>query len=317
MGMRVVAIEEHFHSQAFSGKVEMHFASYDLPGTKLADVGTGRIEDMDRNGITVQVVSQTVYDVTDVEKCRNTNDQLHQAVKAHPDRLAGFACLPTAHVNEAVAELKRCVGDLGFNGALINNTVNGEFLDNSKYFPLFAAAADLGVPIYIHPSYPTPALRDLLFTGDRIQPGDTFLLSTGVWGWHSEVGLTTVRLIASGLFDRLPDLQLIIGHCGEMVPFMIGRIEDFLGRWMKQAGFTRGPLECLRNNFYMTTSGMFTTAPLKLMKEIMPMDRICFSVDYPFSPNEDGRRLLDSIDFLDSDEMERFAHGNVDRLLHL
>lgn len=264
-----------------------------------------------------QVLSQTVYNVKDIDRCHKTNDQLHEAVKKHPARFAAFACLPTAHPEKAVTEFKRCVRELGFKGALINNTVDGEFLDNRKYFPIFEAAADLGVPIYIHPSFPSAKAHDVLFSGDTISPEAAFMVSTGAWGWHSEVGLNVVRLMSIGLFDKLPNLQIIIGHGGEMVPVMIGRIEDTLGKVMKVAGRKKGPLQCLRENFYITTSGMFTTTPLKTLVDVMPMERICFSVDYPYASNEDGKRLIDSIDFLDAEQMKLFTHRNLDRLLGL
>ncbi|KAF4913011.1 Decarboxylase orsB [Colletotrichum viniferum] len=120
-----------------------------------------------------------------------------------------------------------------------------------------------------------------------------------------------------GLFDKLPNLQIIIGHSGEMVPVMIGRIEDTLGKVMKAAGRKKGPLQGLRENFYITTSGMFTTTPLKTLVDVMPMERICFSVDYPYASNEDGKRLIDSIDFLDAEQMKLSTHRNLDRLLGL
>ncbi|KAF9878395.1 hypothetical protein CkaCkLH20_03887 [Colletotrichum karsti] len=315
--MRVIAAEEHFSSTAFKGTLPGHHPGFAYPTDKLLDVADGRIADMDRSGITTQVLSQTVYDVNNVEACYRTNDELHEAVKKNPERFAAFACLPTAHPHEAASELKRCVTHLGLKGALINNTVNGEFLDNSKYFPIFEAAAELGVPIYIHPSFPTPELRESLFTGDLIEPAAAFMLSTGAWGWHSEVGLTVVRLMAAGLFEKLPNIQIIIGHGGEMVPVMIGRIEDTMGKVMKHFGYSRGPLQFLRENFYITTSGMFTTTPLKTLVDVMPMERICFSVDYPYASNEDGKRLINSIDFLDKSQMELFTHGNLDRLLGL
>ncbi|CAI0650042.1 unnamed protein product [Colletotrichum noveboracense] len=315
--MRIVAAEEHFSSTAFDGQLPAHHPGFEWPVSQLRDIGVGRIADMDKHGISTQVLSQTVYNVKDIERCHKTNDQLYEAVKAYPARFAAFACLPTAHPEKAVAEFRRCIRELGFKGALINNTVDGEFLDNREYFPIFQAAADLGVPIYIHPSFPSPTANDVLFSGDTISPEAAFMVSTGAWGWHSEVGLNVVRLISIGLFDKLPNLQIIIGHGGEMVPVMIGRIEDTLGKVMKKAGHRKGPLQCLRENFYITTSGMFTTTPLKTLVDIMPMDRICFSVDYPYASNEDGKRLINSIDFLDAEQMKLFTHGNLDRLLGL
>ncbi|KAF4913012.1 Decarboxylase orsB [Colletotrichum viniferum] len=156
--MRIVAAEEHFSSTAFDGQLPAHHPGFDRPVSQLRDIGAGRIADMNKRGISTQ---------------------LHEAVKKHPARFAAFVCLPTAHPERAVEEFKRCIRELGFKGALINNTVDGEFLDNRKYFPIFEAAADLGVPIYIHPSFPSAKAHDVLFSGDTISPEAAFMVSTG------------------------------------------------------------------------------------------------------------------------------------------
>ncbi|WP_337819458.1 amidohydrolase family protein [Pseudonocardia sp. Ae707_Ps2] len=197
-----------------------------------ADLGAGRIDDMDRHGIDMAVVSwtsptQLAPGDAAVELARAANDRLATAVSEHPDRLAGFATLPWQRPAEAVAELDRAVGELGLRGVLIVGRPGAGFLDDPVHRPLLRRLADLGVPLYLHPFPPLLEVQQAYYSGfnDKV----TAELSLGGWGWHHEAGNPRPRVSSSpGIFDELPGLQIISGHWGEMVPFFLPRLDDVL-----------------------------------------------------------------------------------------
>ena len=320
--MRTITIEEHFLSSAFRERMKNSGGFNPNTGTelraKLSDLGSIRLNDMDASGIDFQVISQGAAGTTSfpakesVGLIRAANDQLAEAISAHPDRFAGFATLPMADPIAAVAELERAIGSLGFRGVIINGTANGLFLDHPSFFPILERAAALNVPVYLHPAEPPPVVRDAYYSG--FDPAVSFVLSTSGWGWHSETGIHSLRLILSGVFDRLPNLQIIIGHMGEMIPFMLDRINNTLAPAAKH--LHRRLPEYFLHNFSITTSGFFTDPPLQLALQVMGADRIIFSIDYPYSTNEQGRTFLDNA-AISSEEKEKISHLNAERLLHL
>jgi predicted TIM-barrel fold metal-dependent hydrolase len=252
--------------------------------------------------------------VTAASLVHDTNDELTAAVRAHPTRLGGFAALDLKNPIAAAAEFERCISHLGFLGALVDGTTDGHFLDDPRFLPVFEAAVHLGVPIYLHPAPPPQAVRQAYYSGLPGQLG--FLLSIAGWGWHAETALHTLRLILSGLFDRLPKLQLIIGHMGEGLPYALARSSSVLSN---AAPHLRQPVaEYFKSNIHLTTSGYFTLPPLRCALDVVGIDRLMFSVDYPYSPNTRGRAFLESAQqLLNSDDLSALAHGNADRLLHL
>jgi predicted TIM-barrel fold metal-dependent hydrolase len=204
------------------------------------------------------------------------------------------------------------VRSLGFKGAMINGTTNGRFLDDPSFLPILERAVVLDVPIYVHPEVPPAAVREAYYSG--FDPAVNFSLSTAGWGWHSEVGIHALRLILAGVFDRFPSLQIIIGHMGEMIPFMLARINNVLTPVAKH--LQHAVPDYFLQNFYITTSGFFTDPPLLLALQTMGADRIIFSVDYPYSANEQGRVFLDSASISPADK-EKISHLNAERLLKL
>jgi predicted TIM-barrel fold metal-dependent hydrolase len=273
---------------------------------------------MDNAGIDVQVLSHTVGSgrpftgAEGVELARQANDQMAAAVAAHPGRFIGLATLPMTEPEAAVAELERAVVSLGCKGVVINGTTNGRFLDNTTFLPILEAAVRLDVPVYLHPAPPPAPVRDAYYGG--LEPAVGFSLATNSWGWHSEVGLHALRLIVSGTFDRLPSLQVIIGHMGEMLPFMLARITAVL---TPVATSLQRPIpEYFNHNFYLTTSGFFSDPPLLLIREVCGLDRVMFAVDYPFSTNQQGRSFLDTTTLSD-EEKAKLCHRNAERLFKL
>ena len=319
--MRTIAIEEHFLStgiREIMKRSASNQAFLTIQQEKLADLGSIRLQDMDVAGIDFQVISHGIAALTPfpaseaVRLMQAANDQLATAIAAHPDRFAGFAALPMTDPQAAVAELKRAVQVLGLKGAMINGTTNGRFLDDPSFFPILEQAVALDVPIYIHPAEPPAVVGEAYYTG--FDPAVNFSLSANGWGWHSEVGLHALRMILAGVFDRLPTLQIIIGHMGEMLPFMLARIDNTLSPAAKN--LQRPVSEYFLHNFHITTSGFFTNPPFLLALQIMGIDHIIFSVDYPYSTNEQGRTFLDNAPISHEDK-EKLSHLNAERLLKL
>ncbi len=320
--MRTIALEEHFWTPALAappGTGVLALLGGDLDA-QLRDLGEGRLAGMDSAGIDVQVIShnapaaQHLPTGEALARSREANDVLATAVRAHPDRLAGFATLPTADPAAAADELERAVTGLGFVGAIVHSTLgtNGTFLDDPGYEPLLARAERLDVPLYLHPSPPPGALRDILLQG--LPPRLAGLLASSAWGWHAEAGLHTLRLVVTGVFDRHPGLRLIIGHCGEMLPFMMARVDAVLTP--QRTGLPRAVSDYLLHNVWVTTSGMFSLPPLLCTLQVFGVDRVLFSVDHPFAPNALGRAVLDALPLSPADKA-KVAGANAAALLGL
>jgi uncharacterized protein len=323
--MRIITLEEHFTTPEII-KAAAAFEAEKVPAnpfaqalqTRLLDLGEGRIADMDASGIDLQVLSISANPIDKMEAsaalslARDTNDRLAQAVAAHPKRFAGFATLALHEPEKAAAEFERCIRKLGFKGLMISGTSKGQFLDHPRFTPIFEAAQSLDVPIYLHPAPPPPPVMDAYFKGLPGQLG--FFLSTSAWGWHVETGLHCLRMMISGLFDRFPKLQIIIGHMGENLPFSIARAESVLARGAKQLRLSLS--EYFQRHFYVTTSGYFTSPPFLCALQVVGADRLLFSVDYPFSANATGREFLNQLAISDED-LEKIAHRNAEKLLKL
>ncbi|GFG72808.1 amidohydrolase family protein [Mycobacterium botniense] len=323
---RTIALEEHFWTPelaAPAGTGVLNIPGWGRRlGDRLADLGQLRLADMNSAGIDMQVISHTtpaaqgLPPAESVIRAREANDRLAAAVRAHPDRFAGFATLPTADPAAAADELERAITELGFVGAMINSTLgsNGVFLDDARFEPLLERAEHLDVPIYLHPSFPPASVADVFYQG--LPQLTAMAIATGAWGWHAEAGLHALRLAVTGVFERHPRLRLILGHCGEMIPFMLGRIDTLL---RPELTGLKPPSEYLLRHVWITTSGMFSLAPLRCALEVFGVDRVLFSVDYPYSDNTSGRALLDQLDKLplSAEERGKIAGGNAGRLLNL
>ena len=300
--MRTIALEEHFWTDelaAAPGTGVLARASGAALGRLLSDVGAARVADMDAAGIDVQVLShvqpaaQGLPGPAGVEAARRANDYLAAVVASSAGRLAGFATLPTGSPPDAAEELSRCVASLGFAGGLIHSTLgtNDRFLDDPAFSVLLSRFEALDVPLYLHPAEPPAAIRRGLYSGLAAPVAGA--LATSAWGWHAEAGLHTLRLAAAGTLARHPGLRVIIGHCGEMIPFMLDRIDDKMPRSV--TGLDAPVSENLLRHVWVTTSGMFSLPPVLCALSVFGVDRVLFSVDYPFSPSRRGRDFLDAL----------------------
>jgi predicted TIM-barrel fold metal-dependent hydrolase len=260
----------------------------------LYDRGPLRLEQMDAASIDFQILSlfdPGVQDETDVARAvdmaRRANDDLAESVRENPNRFGGFATLATQDPDAATAELERAVTELGLVGGLINGHCQGRYLDDPAYQGLFEGAEDMGAPIYLHPTTPHPAVMEAWF-GPYVDDG----LHLASWGFGAETGTHVLRLIYSGLFDKFPRLQMIIGHLGEMLPFAAYRIDRYYGLGGSGKRLQKLPSEYLRHNFHVTTSGNFCPPAFACTLEVMGADGVMFSVDYPMDDNQTGAEFM-------------------------
>jgi hypothetical protein len=328
--MRTVALEEHFSIPAMAKRIDPKVISARgfrprniKPGAVnpmelLPEIGERRLKSMDEAGITVQVLSvagpgaDLVPGAEGVAMARETNDHLAKAIASHPDRFAGFANLPMQNPDAIAVELRRAVKELGFLGAMVNGTTEGRFLDDPQYDELLAAAVELDVPVYIHPHIPPEPVRLAYFSS--LPEGAARVLETAGWGWHSETAVHLLRMVVAGTLDKHPRLKLIIGHMGEMLPMMMARIDAV---FQHDSDHLQRPItRAIQDQVWLTTSGIFDQPPFIAALQTFGIDRILFSVDYPFAPNAAGRKFLNNVALSPAD-MVKLTHGNADALLKL
>jgi hypothetical protein len=328
--MRVVALEEHFTVSDLVRRIDPAAISRrgfkprrappqgPSPMELLPEIGERRLKSMDESGITMQVLSVSgpgpdlVPGQAGIDMAREMNDHLTKVIAQHPGRFAGFACLPMQSPESCARELVRTVKELGFCGALINGTTEGRFLDHAAYDGLLAAAVQLDVPIYIHPHLPPEPVRQAYYSG--LEPGAGRVLESAGWGWHSETAIHVLRMVLAGTLDKHPRLKIIIGHMGEMLPVMLARIDEVS---RLDIDHLKRPIgRQILDQVWITTSGIFSQPPFLAALQTFGIDRIMFSVDYPYAPNAKGRKFLNEVSLSPTD-MEKLAHGNADALLKL
>jgi predicted TIM-barrel fold metal-dependent hydrolase len=311
----VIAIEEHY----WDAELASHFTGIEAgrPGEtqrRLDDLGALRLKEMDGAGIDIQVLSHGAPSVQKIPAdiavalSRRVNDRLHAAIAAHPTRFAGFAALPTAAPEAAADELERCVSELGFKGAMIHGLANGKFVDHRQFWPIYARAEVLDVPIYLHPSLPHADVTQAYYA-DYAQQFP--MVVRPAWGYTVETATTAIRMVLSGVFEAHPRLRIILGHLGETLPFLVWRIDQALARpGQKSLSFR----DVFCSNFYITTSGNFSNPALLCCIMEMGVDRILFAVDWPFVENPPAIQWLATAPICDEDKI-KILSGNAKRLL--
>jgi uncharacterized protein len=328
--MRIVALEEHFTIPSLVRRISPDaIARRGFPvgnswrrgaavEQRMPEIGPLRLGDMDQAAIATQVLSLSgpgadlVDGLEGVSLARDLNDALAAAISEHADRFAGFAHLPMRSPDAAADELERAVHDLGFCGALINGMTEDLFLDDSRFDPILSRAEQLGVPIYVHPGIPPESVRKAYY--DNLPESAGFRLAIAGWGWHSETAIHILRLVLSGVLDRHPRLKLIIGHMGEGLAAMLARCDQIFANEVPH--LKRSVAQTILDQVWVTTSGMFTQPPFFAALTVFGIDRIMFSIDYPFSSNQQGRDFLDRLPLAPVD-LEKIAHVNADQLLKL
>lgn len=288
---KIIGIEEHWMMPELAsalgalpeGDRDESLAFNDLGdhAQRLGDLGENRLATMDELGIDLAILALTppgthpLAGVDAVRLSREANDVAAATVAAHPSRFRALSTLPMSSPKHVVDELERAAG-LGHVGAMVYGRAGDIFLDDPVYGDLFAAAARLGQPIFIHPQLPSRAVRDASYRG--FDPMTDLALASFGWGWHMDVATAALRLIVRGTFDRHPDLQIVLGHWGEMLPFWVDRADSL----SRVAGLKSKVSDYIRSNFYITASGMLNPAMLRHTLSVTSIDRLLFSTDYPF-----------------------------------
>ena len=327
--MRVVALEEHIAFPELASRIDpalvvkRGYPPPDAPSARpaieeaLVEFGDKRLRAMDEAGIDLQVLSlsgpgaELLPGPDAVALARETNDRLAQVVAGRPDRFAAFAHLPLSAPEAAADELERTVKKLGFLGTMVNGTTDGLFLDDPRFEPVLARAEALGVPIYVHPGIPPAAIRDAYYGGLK-GPLPTIFARAG-WGWHAETAVHIMRLVLSGALDRHPKLQLVIGHLGEGLPAMFDRFDETFAPATPKF-LQRTVVQTILDHVHVTCSGFYHKPTFTMLLETFGVDRVMFSVDYPYSSNKTARGFLDTI-YVSPADRAKIAHGNADRLL--
>jgi predicted TIM-barrel fold metal-dependent hydrolase len=312
----VIALEEHYWDEELAKTFTGSEAG--RPGLQMAqlhDLGALRIKEMDEAGIDIQVLShgapstQKLPAATAAALTRRVNDRLHAVVTGNPQRFAAFAALPTAVPDAAADELER-TAKLGFKGAMLHGLADGVFLDDKKFWPIYARAEQLDLPIYMHPSLPQADVRRIYYD-DYVK--DFPMITRATWGYTVETATLAIRMVLSGVFEKYPKLKIILGHLGETLPFLIWRIDMTLKRPGQKGMSFR---DIFSNNFYVTTSGNFSNPALLCCVMEMGIDHIMFAVDWPFVLNPPGTQWMEGVPLCDDDKA-KILSGNAKRLLRM
>jgi len=286
---------------------------------RLQNLGPERIADMDASGIDMQVLSLTspgvqVFDAaTAGALAASSNDELADAIARHPTRFVGLAAAAPQDPKTAAKEIERGVRKLGLRGVIINSHTEGQRLDDPKFWDIFAAAEALDVPIYLHPNAPP---RDMI--APYLQAG----LDGAVFGFQAETGLHMLRIIVAGVFDEFPKLKMIVGHCGEALPFWLYRI-DYMHRAAVAANrhphlrkLERTPGEYLRDNVYVTNSGVAWAPAIMLCHQVMGPEHTLYAMDYPYQYLPSEVTVSDELPMSDADK-KMFFQSNAERLFRI
>jgi len=312
----VIALEEHYYDPEIAATFDGPEGRGSEVRRRLLDLGELRLAEMDAAGIDIQVLSHGAPSVqrldaeTAVWMARGANDRLAEAIALHPDRFAAFAALPTPDPEAAAAELDRAVTTLGFKGAMVHGLTNGQFLDDRRFWPIFERAQALDVPLYLHPAVPHRAVVETYYQ-DYL--ADFPSLLTAAWGFTVETATQAIRMVLSGAFEAYPGVKIILGHMGEGLPFLLWRLDHALSRPGNRPISFR---EQFSQHVWITTSGNFSTPALICSMLELGVDRILFSVDWPFVQSEPGTRWLQQLQ-LSAEDKAKIAGGNARRLLKL
>ncbi len=312
----VIALEEHYYDPEVAKTFDGPEGRAPEIRRRLDDLGELRLKEMDEAGIDVQVLShgapstQRLDAPTAVRLARDANDRLAKVIAARPDRFAGFAALPTPDPKAAATELDRAISELGFKGAMVHGLTNGVFFDDKRFWPIFERAQALDVPLYVHPASPHSAVVDAYYK-DYVKDFPAIL--NAAWGFTVETATQGIRLVLSGVFDAYPDLKIILGHMGEGLPFLLWRIDHALSRPGNRRIAFR---EQFSRHFYITTSGNFSTPALLCSMMELGVDRILFSVDWPFVQNVPGTKWMSELQ-LSAEDKTKILSGNAKRLLKM
>jgi 2,3-dihydroxybenzoate decarboxylase len=321
---RKIAVEEHWGNPELAGIRRAYEARVKIPARvnpeflqtrmpKLGDFEQSRLPDMDRHGIQCQVLSTGppgIQGLTDageaVSMAKKINDAQADILARYPGRFVGLAALPLQDPRFAADELERAVTQLGFKGACVHGHTNGEYLDQEKFLVFWERAEALRVPVYIHPTDP-PA--------DRIPMYGPYPQLLGAsWGWLVETATHALRVVCAGVFDRFPKATVVLGHLGEMLPFILDRLDQGYTQVEVTIPLKKPMSAYVRENMMVSTSGAFAPEALRCTIKALSADRVLFATDYPFVSTDDAVRSVEAVS-LSTDEKEKIYWSNAASLL--
>jgi len=287
---------------------------------RLLDLGEQRIRHMDETGIDRAILAltspgaQPILDLTEARGvAQRANDLLAEQVAARPDRYIGMTAIAPQDPEWSASEIRRGSRTLGFKGVQVNSHTQGEYLDDPKFDPIFRALADTGQPLYIHPATPPDSM-----IGPLLEAG----LDGAIFGFGVETGMHLLRLITTGIFDRYPDLQIMVGHAGETLPYWAYRL-DFMHqatvrskRYPRMKPLAKTILEYLRSNVLITTSGMAWAPAIRFGQQVLGEDRVMYAMDYPYQYVPDEVRTHDLLD-IPLESKRKLMQTNAERWFKL
>ncbi len=318
--MKKIALEEHFITPDFlqdTQKVDFVTMNQEYAAdfqTRLLDFDDLRIKAMDEAGIEISVLSLTdpgIQGIADtkiaIEQASKTNTFLAEKISKNLKRFRGFACLALQDPTGAAKELEYCVSQYGFVGGLINGQIQGSYLDEEKFHPFWKKVEELNVPIYLHPGNPQYVSASYKNQHE---------LDGSLWGWTVETGTHALRLVFSGLFDRFPKIKIILGHLGETLPYLLWRLDSRWNIIKHPKNLKKPPSQYIRENFYVTTSGMCSNGPLICAIQELGEERVMFSVDYPYESSKIAAQFIEQV-AIDEKLLEKICYKNAQNILKL
>lgn len=332
--MRLIATEEAFAPIEYIREYLRYADRVDNAGTRYLKVYYGRdevvrqltdvdsrIAEMDRFGVAMHLLGITSPGVQAFDAGFGTelavvaNDTLAAAIARHPSRFAGLAAVAPQDPQAAAREIERAIGKLKLGGVIINSHTHGEFLDDPKFWPIFEAAVACDAPIYLHPAFPADSM---------IAPHSDYGMMGALWGFGADTSLHVVRMIMGGVFDAFPTLKIVLGHLGEAVPFWLDRLDNRYQNIVRRGGLEplgmkqlqRLPSEYFRTNFWITTSGMMSNAPLEFCLGLFGAERVMFAIDYPFEQTAEAVPFIHAVP-LDAEARRLITHANAEALFRI
>lgn len=331
--MKIIAIEEHTVNKAIEAANHDAIASsfpyysvfnhpvpsFHISIPDLFELGERRVKELDMAGIDMEVLSyvnvtQWLKGNEALTLAKNANDALAQNVKAFPDRFLGFATLPWNNPKAAAEELRHTINEYGFVGTLLSGrpqTAN-IYADDPMYYPIWEVLTEYDLPVYVHPHYTSPDACKAYYSGLSDEVNAIF--STMGYGWHMEAGIQVIRMILAGVFEKFPNLKVISGHWGEMVPFYLSRLDHMMARDV--TGLPEDFSTYYKRNVWVTPGGIYDNDDLMFCVNKVGIDHLLFATDFPYIPLAGAKPFLDNAPLSETDK-EKFAHINAETLLHL
>lgn len=328
---KVIAVEEHYMSENVNKaykelfeksnpdpaqKAKASFVDAFVGRGLITEVGEKRLKNMNKAGVDVQLISYGNNSPMYLEKeeaiplCRQANDDLAAYCSIAPERFYGCAALPIADVNASVAELERCVKELNFKAVVFNGGIHGKFLDDPEFYLIFEKAAELGVPVQFHPGEVDASVSAHYYQGSWPLSVTNIFAGHGI-GWHYDSGMQYIRLILTGIFDKLPNLTLLCGHWGELLPYYFNRLDTTLTT--EVTGLKHSISYYFKNNMFITPSGMYFEDDLEFCMKKVGAERIMWATDYPYRVNDNAKEFLEKLD-LEKEDLEKIAYKNAEKL---